>query len=160
NPSASGPAPGSTGTWTPSCSKRLTFIAPTMVSWGGHGYPPHDPRPLSPRRRRPSHPAAPLIASGEACAGTGAEPEGTKSSSLDEVHGGLRPSPRARERRRRSERTWVLEHRSAAPLPRGWAKPKPEIGGRPGPLRFRRCPTTLGHSAPADAAQSTGRFAI
>src|SRR5690606_38185825 len=32
-----------------------------------------------------------------------------------------------------AERTWVLEHRSAAET-----KPKPEIGGRPGPLRFRR----------------------
>src|SRR5690606_9580124 len=40
-----------------------------------------------------------------------------------------------RERRRRSERTWVLEHRSAAKT-----KPKPEIGGRPGLLRYRRCP--------------------
>src|SRR5690606_35052616 len=95
-----------------------------MVSWGGHGYPPHDPRPLSPRRRRPSSSAAPLIASGEAFASTGAEPECTKSSSLDEVHGGLRPSPLARERRRRSERTWVLEHRSAAPLPRGLGEAK------------------------------------
>src|SRR5690606_30379268 len=25
------------------------------------------------------------------------------------------------------------------PFPEDWAKPKPEIGGRPGPLRFRRC---------------------
>src|SRR5690606_31601839 len=33
-----------------------------------------------------------------------------------------------------AERTWVLEHRSAAET-----KPKPEIGGRPGPLRYRRC---------------------
>ncbi|NLE88044.1 MAG: hypothetical protein GX607_16790, partial [Myxococcales bacterium] len=52
------------------------------------------------------------------------------------VHGGLRPSPLARERRRRSERTWVLEHRSAAET-----KPKPEIGGRPGPLGYRRWKT-------------------
>src|SRR5690606_188935 len=33
-----------------------------------------------------------------------------------------------------AERTWVLEHRSAAET-----KPKLEIGGRPGPLRYRRC---------------------
>src|SRR5690606_30339914 len=32
-----------------------------------------------------------------------------------------------------AERTWVLEHRSAAKT-----KPKPEIGGRPGLLRYRR----------------------
>src|SRR5690606_35310959 len=32
-----------------------------------------------------------------------------------------------------AERTWVLEHRSAAET-----KPKLEIGGRPGPLRYRR----------------------
>src|SRR5690554_6646094 len=70
---------------------------------------------------------------GEAFASTGAEPECTKSSTLDEVHGGLRPEPKARERRRRSERTTVLEHRSTAKT-----KPKPEIGGRPDPLRYRR----------------------
>src|SRR5690606_18018487 len=34
-----------------------------------------------------------------------------------------------------AERTWVLEHRSAAKT-----EQKPEIGGRPGPLRYRRCP--------------------
>src|SRR5690606_18083323 len=28
------------------------------------------------------------------------------------------------------------------PFPEDWAKPKPEIGGRPGPLRFRRWPPT------------------
>src|SRR5690554_6448598 len=89
---------------------------------------PH-PRYLR-RGRRPSSSGF-----GEAFASTGAEPECTKSSTLDGVHGGLRPSPLARERRRRSERTWVLEHRSAAET-----KPKPEIGGRPGPLRYRRCP--------------------
>src|SRR5690606_1100734 len=33
-----------------------------------------------------------------------------------------------------AERTWVLEHRSAAKT-----EQKPEIGGRPGPLRYRRC---------------------
>src|SRR5690606_31302145 len=32
-----------------------------------------------------------------------------------------------------AERTWVLEHRSAAKT-----EQKPEIGGRPGPLRYRR----------------------
>src|SRR5690606_6366458 len=80
------------------------------------------------RGRRPSSSGF-----GEAFASTGAEPECTKSSTLDGVHGGLRPSPLARERRRRSERTWVLEHRSAAET-----KPNPEIGGRPGPLRCRR----------------------
>src|SRR5690606_16812992 len=92
------------------------------------GETPH-PRYLR-RGRRPSSSGF-----GEAFASTGAEPECTKSSTLDEVHGGLRPSPLARERRRRSERTWVLEHRSAAKT-----KPKPEIGGRPGLLRYRRCP--------------------
>ena len=67
------------------------------------------------RGRHPSSSAAPLIASGEAFASTGAEPECTKSSTLDGVHGGLRPSPLARERRRRNER-------SAAPLPpENWA---------------------------------------
>src|SRR5690554_8070218 len=78
---------------------------------------PH-PRYLR-RRRRPSSSGF-----GEAFASTGAEPECTKSSTLDGVHGGLRPSPLARERRRRSERTWVLEHRSAAPLPRGLGEAK------------------------------------
>src|SRR5690606_40065350 len=55
--------------------------------------PRHHPRYLR-RRRRPSSSAAPLIASGEAFASTGAE------------------------------RTWVLEHRSAAPLPRGLGEAK------------------------------------
>src|SRR5690606_15650172 len=71
------------------------------------------------RGRRPSSSGF-----GEAFASTGAEPECTKSSTLDGVHGGLRPSPLARERRRRSERTRVLEHRSAAPLPRGLGEAK------------------------------------
>ena len=33
----------------------------------------------------------------------GSAPEWTESSALDGVHGGLRPEPEARERRRRSE---------------------------------------------------------
>src|SRR5690606_356947 len=86
---------------------------------------PDHPRHLR-RRRRPSSSAAPVIASGEAFASTGAEPPWNRGAlrparwtECTEAYG---PSPLARERRRRSERTWVLEHRSAAPLPpENWA---------------------------------------
>src|SRR5690606_33178798 len=71
------------------------------------------------RGRRPSSSGF-----GEAFASTGAAPECTKPSTLDGLHGGLRPAPLARERRTRSERPWVLEHRSAAPLPRGLGEAK------------------------------------